>query len=73
MFLQSFPAAVAGNLSLIPEYITPQFSLVRGVMILPHEAAELVTIGGFHHHRAWAWKHHCLWYLRVTGQPAPKE
>ena len=47
MFLQSFPAAVAGNLSLIPEYITPQFSLVRGVIILPHEADELVTIGGF--------------------------
>ncbi len=63
-------------------------------MILIHESAALLTIGGFIIHiymgvffvpdsmkaittgwvsRAWARTHHRLWYLRVTGQPAPKE
>lgn len=77
-----------------PEYIPRRAGWVHGVMILLHEVAALVTIGGFIIHiymsvfmvpgsttamitgyvtRSWAWTHHRLWYLRVTGQPAPKE
>jgi formate dehydrogenase subunit gamma len=85
---------LSGIFLWIPEYIPRQAGWVRGMMILVHEVAALVTIGGFIIHvymsvfmvpysvaaittgyvtRAWAWTHHRLWYLRVTGQPAPKE
>jgi cytochrome b subunit of formate dehydrogenase len=57
---------------------------VRGIMILLHEIAPLATIGVYvgvfmvprsmtaittgYVRRAWAWMHHRLWYLRITGQ-----
>lgn len=41
-----------------------------GVFMVPHSMAAITT--GYVT-RAWAWTHHRLWYLRVTGQPAPKE
>jgi formate dehydrogenase subunit gamma len=80
---------LSGAFLWFPEYIPRQFAWVRGVMILTHEVAALLTIGGFIIHvymsvfmvpgsmtaittgyvtRAWAWTHHRLWYLRVTGQ-----
>lgn len=80
---------VSGIFLWVPEYIPRQAAWVHGVMILLHEVAALITIGGFIIHvymsvfmvpysmaaittgwvtRAWAWTHHRLWYLRVTGQ-----
>jgi formate dehydrogenase subunit gamma len=80
---------LSGLFLWVPEYIPRQAAWVHGVMILLHEAAALITIGGFIIHiymsvfmvpysmaaitsgwvtRAWAWTHHRLWYLRVTGQ-----
>jgi formate dehydrogenase subunit gamma len=80
---------VSGIFLWVPEYIPRQTLWVHGVMILLHEAAALITIGGFIIHvymsvfmvpysmaaittgwvtRSWAWTHHRLWYLRVTGQ-----
>ncbi len=80
---------LSGIFLWVPEYIPRQAAWVRGVMILLHELAALITIGGFIIHvymsvfmvpysmaaittgwvtRAWAWTHHRLWYLRVTGQ-----
>lgn len=85
---------LSGLFLWFPEYIPRQSAWVRGVMILLHEVAALVTIGAFIIHvymsvfmvpgsmtaittgwvsRAWGRTHHRLWYLRVTGQPAPKE
>jgi formate dehydrogenase subunit gamma len=82
---------LSGLFLWFPEYIPRQFAWVHGVMILLHEAAALLTIGGFIIHiymgvfmvpgsvtaittgyvsRAWAWTHHRLWYLRVTGNKA---
>jgi formate dehydrogenase subunit gamma len=84
----------SGIVLWLPEYIPRQAAWVRGVMILLHEGAALVTIGGFIVHiymsvfmvprsmtaittgfvsRAWAWTHHRLWYLRVTGDVPPKQ
>jgi formate dehydrogenase subunit gamma len=85
---------LSGIFLWVPEYVPRQAAWVHGVMILLHEVAALVTIGGFIIHvymsvfmvpgstaaittgyvsRAWARTHHRLWYLRVTGQPVPKE
>jgi formate dehydrogenase subunit gamma len=41
-----------------------------GVFMVPYSMTAITT--GWVT-RAWAWTHHRLWYLRVTGQPAPKE
>ena len=94
MFYGAFLLLLSGIFLWFPEYIPRQAAWVRDVMILLHEIAALVTIGGFIIHvymgvfmvpysmtaittgyvtRSWAWTHHRLWYLRVTGQPAPKE
>jgi formate dehydrogenase subunit gamma len=85
---------LSGIFLWFPERIPRQAAWVHGVMILAHEVAALVTIGGFIIHiymsvfmepvsvtamvtgfvnRGWARTYHRLWYLRVTGQPAPKE
>lgn len=93
MFYGAF-LLLSGIFLWFPEYIPRQAAWVRDVMILLHEIAALVTIGGFIIHvymgvfmvpysmtaittgyvtRSGAWTHHRLWYLRVTGQPAPKE
>jgi formate dehydrogenase subunit gamma len=40
------------------------------VFMVPHSMTAITT--GYVS-RAWARTHHRLWYLRVTGQPAPKE
>ncbi len=41
-----------------------------GVFMVPYSMTAITT--GYVT-RAWARTHHRLWYLRVTGQPAPKE
>ncbi len=89
MFWGALLLVLSGVFLWFPEYVPRGFGWVRGVMILTHEVAALLTIGGFIIHvymsvfmvpgsmtaittgyvtRAWAWTHHRLWYLRVTGQ-----
>jgi formate dehydrogenase subunit gamma len=88
MYYGALLLLLSGVFLWFPEYIPRQTAWVRGVMILLHEIAALLTIGGFIIHvymgvfmvpgcitaittgyvtRAWAWTHHRLWYLRVTG------
>lgn len=94
MFYGALLLVLSGIVMWMPEYIPPQAMWVRPLVILIHEIAALLTIGGFIIHvymsvflvpnsmtamttgwvsRAWARTHHRLWYLRVTGQPMPKE
>jgi formate dehydrogenase subunit gamma len=44
--------------------------IYMSVFMVPYSVTAMIT--GYVT-RAWAWTHHRLWYLRVTGQPAPKE
>jgi formate dehydrogenase subunit gamma len=43
--------------------------IYMSVFMVPYSVTAMVT--GYVT-RAWAWTHHRLWYLRVTGQPAVK-
>ena len=47
MFYGAFLLLLSGVFLWFPEYIPRQSAWVRGVMILLHEVAALVTIGGF--------------------------